>query len=56
MEYSSSIKLSDPRWRMVSDPSLTMNDVTMTSLPPPPPPPLEGKKDRISILPINSTI
>ena len=52
MEYSSSIKLSDPRWRVVSDPSLTMNDVTMTSLFPR----LEGKNDRISILPINSTI
>ena len=52
MEYSSSIKLSDARWRMVSDPSLTMNDVTMTPLFPR----LEGKNDRISILPINSTI
>ena len=52
MENSSSIKLSNPRWRMVSDPSLTMNYVTMTSLFPR----LEGKKDGISILLINSTI
>ena len=26
------LKMADPRWRMVPDPSLTINDVIMTSL------------------------